>query len=427
MSVLASPLTLPCGAVLKNRIAKAAMTEGLADAHSHATKAHRRLYGFWADSGVGLALTGNVQIDRRVLERPGNVVIEDDAGLDALRDWAQVGTRNGQHLWMQISHAGRQAFRYATRQPLGPSAVPVRLLGQVKLPRALAEEEILDFIRRWAFAAKLAQQAGFTGVQIHSAHGYLLSSFLSPLSNRRTDRWGGSIENRARFLLETVRAVRTAVGDAFAVSVKLNSADFQRGGFSPEDSTAVLGMLNSEGIDLLEISGGNYEQPRLLGVTDAAADSAQVQRTQQREAYFLQYAAEVRELAQMPLMVTGGFRQRETMEQAISSGVCQLIGLGRPFCVANDFVGPLLSGQIDAVPSSEQAIMARRGWFSPVSPSKLIQMIHVMGMQGYYYRQLIRIARGLPVEGQIHLLRNLLWNVANELRSAAALRGTRSG
>ena len=296
MSVLASPLTLPCGVVLQNRIAKAAMTEGLADAHLRATLQHQTLYQWWARSGAGLLLTGNVQIDHRVLERPGNVALEDDVGLQALRDWAQAGREDGQQLWMQISHAGRQSFRYVTGEPLGPSAVPVKMMGQIAMPRALEESEILDFIQRWGRAAAWARQAGFTGVQIHAAHGYLLSSFLSPLANRRSDRWGGSLENRARFLLETVRAVRAAVGQDFAISVKLNSADFQRGGFSPEDSRQVIGMLNAEGIDLLEISGGNYEQPRLLGVTDArSADTAQVERTAQREAYFLRYAAEVRD------------------------------------------------------------------------------------------------------------------------------------
>ncbi len=426
MSLLASPLQLPCGAVLQNRIAKAAMTEGIADPRLRATAAHQRLYRWWAESGAGMLLTGNVQIDHRVLERPGNVALEDAAGLDALRDWAAAGRQQGQHLWMQISHAGRQSFRYITGEPLGPSAVPVALFGQIAMPRALEESEILDFIRRWARAAAWARETGFTGVQIHAAHGYLLSSFLSPLANRREDRWGGSIENRARFLLETVRAVRAAVGADFAVSVKLNSADFQRGGFGPEDSRAVIAMLNEESIDLLEISGGNYEQPRLLGVTDAkSADAEQLARTASREAYFLKYASEVRDLARMPLMVTGGFRSRQAMEEAIESGACDVIGLGRPFCVANDFVRPLLAGEIDEVPSPERAVTGRRGWYSPTSPSKLIQMLHVMGMQGYYYRQLIRISRGEAVEPRPRLLRHLLWNTLNELRTAAAVHRAR--
>ena len=185
-------------------------------------------------------------------------------------------------------------------------------------------------------------------------------------------------------------------------------------------------MLNDEGIDLLEISGGNYEQPRLLGVTTHKnVDQAQLERTSQREAYFLRYAEEVRELAQMPLMVTGGFRTRATMEQAVESGVCQMIGLGRPFCVANDFVKPLLDGSLDQLPAPEQQLMQRQGFFSPFSPLKAIQMTYVMGAQGYYYRQLIRIGQGLPVETRIRLLANLMWHYRNELRTAAAVKRAR--
>lgn len=426
MSVLAEPLQLPCGQILPNRIAKAAMTEGLADAHLHATAGHQQLYRWWADSGAALHLTGNVQIDHRVLERPGNVAIEDESGLDALKAWAAAVAPSGARLWMQISHAGRQSFRYVTNEPLGPSAVPVKLMGQIATPRALREEEILDFIQRWARAAAIAEKAGFHGVQIHAAHGYLLSSFLSPLANRRSDRWGGSIENRARFLLETVRAVRAAVSSGFAVSVKLNSADFQRGGFDPADSQAVLKMLNAENIDLLEISGGNYEQPQLLGATDPkTADAAQVARSREREAYFLRYAEDVRGLAQMPLMVTGGFRSRAVMEQAIESGVCQMIGLGRPFCVANDFVQPLLNGTLDEVPTPERAVLQRQGWWSPVSPLKMIQVLHVMGMQGYYYRQLIRVGHGQPVELEPRLFAHMAWHLRNELKTAAAVKRAR--
>ena len=426
MSILATPLTLPCGLSVNNRIVKAAMTEGLADAQQHASAELNRLYGWWAQSGAAVLLSGNVQIDHRVLERPGNVVLEDESGLPQLADWADSVNAHGSQLWMQISHAGRQSFRYITNQPMGPSAVPVKMMGQIATPRALEEHEIIDFIGRWARAARWAEQAGFKGAQVHAAHGYLLSSFLSPLANRRTDQWGGSIENRARFLIETVRAIRKSVGSSFALSVKLNSADFQRGGFGPEDSRAVISMLNDEGVDLLEISGGNYEQPRLLGVTTHKnVDQAQLERTSQREAYFLRYAEEVRELASMPLMVTGGFRSRETMEQAVESGVCQMIGLGRPFCIANDFVAPLLQGKLDSVPAPEQQLMQRQGWFSPFSPLKAIQMTFVMGAQGYFYRQLIRIGRGLPVEDRIRLLPNLMWHYRNELHTAAAVRKAR--
>jgi 2,4-dienoyl-CoA reductase-like NADH-dependent reductase (Old Yellow Enzyme family) len=268
---LNQPFTLPCGVVVPNRLCKAAMTEGVANSKLQATQRHATLYKRWAEGGAGILITGNVLIDRNILERPGNVSIDpapefgEPEGMDALRAWAKAGTSNGNHLWMQISHAGRQSPRYVTTQPVGPSAVQLELLGNYAPPRALREDEILDLIQRFARVARIAKDAGFTGVQVHGAHGYLLSSFLSPVTNQRSDQWGGSLENRARFLLEAVRAVRKSVGPNFPVAVKLNSDDFRKGGFSNEECLQVVKWLNEEKIDLLEISGGTYEQPRLLG------------------------------------------------------------------------------------------------------------------------------------------------------------------
>ena len=212
---LAQPLRLPCGAVLRNRLCKAAMTEGVADSLLRATPRHETLYRAWSAGGAGLLLTGNVQIDRHDLERPGNVAIDisdprttSPEARGRLAAWARAGTTAGNHLWMQISHAGRQSPWYLTRRPRAPSAVQLQLLGNYAKPVPLTEEEIVELIGRFAAAAVVARETGFTGVQVHGAHGYLISSFLSPVTNRRTDAWGGTLENRARFLLETVRSVR---------------------------------------------------------------------------------------------------------------------------------------------------------------------------------------------------------------------------
>ncbi|MEP5263481.1 MAG: NADH:flavin oxidoreductase, partial [Nitratireductor sp.] len=267
---ISSPLTLPCGATLKNRIAKGAMTEGLGDPFNRATSGHVRLYRRWAEGGAGMLLTGNVQVDRRCVQHPGNVAIDGEQSneaIAALREYAKAGTANDTHLWMQISHAGRQTPALVNKEPVGPSDKALEMPGsQFGKPRALTDTEIEDVIRRFAHTATIARDTGFTGVQIHGAHGYLVSEFLSPDVNTRTDEWGGSLENRARLLLETVRAVRRAVGDDFPVSVKLNSADFQRGGFSHEDAVRVAAWLDAEKLDLLEVSGGTYEQPRLVGL-----------------------------------------------------------------------------------------------------------------------------------------------------------------
>jgi len=396
-------LTLPCGAVLPNRLCKAAMTEGLADAHLRATKAHAELYGKWSDGGAGLLITGNVQIDRRVLERPGNVAIDASAppeaeALAALRRWAQAGTRGGNQLWMQLSHAGRQSPRYVTSEPLAPSAVGLEILGNYARPRALREEEIRDFITRFAFAAEVARDTGFTGVQIHSAHGYLLSSFLSPITNRREDDWGGSLANRTRFLIETLRAVRARVGADFPVSVKLNSDDFRKGGFSVDDCLEVVGWLNDEGVDLLEISGGTYEQPKLLGF-EGKADSAAPQRasTRRREAYFIDYAERIRQVATMPLMVTGGFRTPSFIEQCLEQGHCDVIGLGRPLTTDMRLPARWLAGRPEtAIRHEDRLKLSERRWLSGASPIYFFKILNVFGAQAWYYQQLQRIAAGRP-------------------------------
>lgn len=366
---LETPFTLPCGAVLPNRIAKAALTEGLADGRNRATKRHERLYRRWSEGGAGLVITGNVQVDRRYLERPGNVVVEDREGLEALKAYARAGTVGGNHLWTQIGHAGRQTPTYVNPEPVGPSAVALRIGGdRYGTPRALRSEEVEDVVRRFAFVAEVSAEAGFTGVQIHAAHGYLISEFLSPLTNRRGDDWGGSLENRARLLLEAVAATRRAVGAGFPISVKLNSADFQKGGFTHEDCLKVVEWLGAAGIDLLEISGGNYEQPSMMGVRprEAVAENQVAESTRAREAFFLDYAASMRAVSTVPLMVTGGFRTREGMETALADGDLDIIGLGRPLCVDTDFPARLLDGRVDAAVSYERSIEpARAGlaWF----------------------------------------------------------------
>ncbi len=436
-SILAQPFTLPCGVTLPNRLAKAAMTEGLADARLHATARHATLYRRWAEGGAGLLLTGNVLIDRRVLERPGNVAIDpapasgEPEGMAQLRAWAAAGTAAGNQLWMQISHAGRQSPRYVTGTPVGPSAVQLELLGNYASPRALTHSEILDLIERFARVAGIAKAAGFTGVQVHSAHGYLLSSFLSPVTNQRQDAWGGPLENRARFLMESIRAVRRAVGPDYPVAVKLNSDDFRKGGFSHEECLQVVQWLNDEGVDLLEISGGTYEQPRLLGHS-GSADSAREETagvrasTRQREAYFLDYAAAIRQVASMPLMVTGGFRSLAAMEEAIRDGVCDLIGLARPLCTDPDTPRQLLTGEIDRAVSYEHRLkLAEQGLFSPASPVLPLKLINVLGSQAWYYQQIFRLADGKQPDTRLGIVQAFVAYLRDELQTAARVKWAR--
>ena len=430
MTRLAQPLTLPCGVTLPNRLCKSAMTEGLADPRLYATERHNRLYRQWSEGGVGLSITGNVQIDRRVLERPGNVCIDPaepyrtgHEGFERLRAWAAAGTVAGNQLWMQISHAGRQSPWYVAKQPLAPSEVQLDLMGNYRRPRALTEAEILDFIRRFADVARVARETGFTGVQIHSAHGYLLSSFLSPVTNVRTDAWGGSLENRARFLLETLRAVRKAVGADFPVGVKLNSDDFRRGGFAFEDCLQLVEWLNAESVDLLEVSGGTYEQPKLLGFEGRAEDAAPMKAsTAKREAYFLEYAAAIRKVAKMPILMPGGFRSRAGMEAALESGDVDVIGLARPLCTEPDLPRRLIDGSAEAAPAHERTLRLGSGALAPTSTVFALKLINVLGQMGWYYAHIEDLADGKPLDLQRGVLAAFLRYLRNEYGTAWRMR-----
>jgi len=386
-------LTLPCGAVINNRLAKAAMTEGLATPKGVPTPELARLYGLWSDGGAGMLLSGNIQVDADHLERPGNVVIDrepDEAMRKALAAWAQAATRNGNHFWAQISHAGRQTQKNVNPHPKAPSAVKLGLPGgQFGDPVALTVAEIEEIVRRFGVCAAAVKEAGFTGVQVHAAHGYLLSQFLSPRSNQRTDQYGGELANRARPLLEAVATVRAAVGPDFPVAVKLNSADFQKGGFDFEDSLRVAEWLEQAGVDLIEISGGTYEQPKLLGVEGLEAVEQQnvAASTVAREAYFVDFALAMQKKVAIPLMVTGGFRRRDVMEQAISSGGADLVGIGRPMCVMTDAPAQLLNG-LQELPRYEAQLSLLPPWLSFLGKIKTVKTMATFATQYWFYAQL---------------------------------------
>ena len=342
---LFTPLVLPNGASVPNRIAKAAMEENMADADHAPSAALIRLYDAWAKGGAGVILTGNVMVDHRAMTGPNGVVLENDAHLDRFARWAAVARSHGAQIWMQINHPGRQMQVALGQATLAPSSVAMDLGKYSKrfpVPREMREQDIAEVRQRFVRSAFLAQQSGFTGVQIHAAHGYLLSQFLSPLTNRRQDRWGGSIENRARLLLEIVAAVRATVAPQFAVSVKLNSADFQRGGFSPDDAKQVIGMLNAQGVDLVELSGGSYEAPAMQGQTRDGSTLA-------REAYFLEFAREVAAGATMPLMITGGIRRRAVAEQVVAGGIA-MVGIATALAIDPDLPNNWQAGR-DSAPA----------------------------------------------------------------------------
>jgi 2,4-dienoyl-CoA reductase-like NADH-dependent reductase (Old Yellow Enzyme family) len=259
------------------------------------------------------------------------VVLEEGAPFEPFARWAEAGRAGGASIWMQISHPGRQVQARMPGVVWAPSAIAVELGRHSKRfgrPAAMTREQIIATIERFGTAAKLAEQAGFDGVEVHAAHGYLISQFLSPLVNRRDDEWGGPLENRARLLLDVVRAIRVVVSPSFAVAVKLNSADFQRGGFDTDDAGRVIAILEPLGVDLVELSGGSYESPAMAGrPTDGRAGA--------REAYFLELAAELAKTSPLPLMLTGGITRRETAEAVLANGIA-VVGMGTAIAVTPD-------------------------------------------------------------------------------------------
>ena len=425
MTEITDKLDLPCGVQIKNRICKGAMTEGLADEQNRATSKHVNLYNRWSDGGAGILLTGNVQVDHRYLERPGNVVIEGqqtNEQLSRLTAYAEAGTKNNTHLWMQISHAGRQTPASVAETPVAPSEVQLQMPGaQFGKPRSLSDEEILDIIQKFAHTASVAKETGFTGVQIHGAHGYLISEFLSPDINKRDDNWGGSLEKRSKFLLEIVRSVRKSVGDSFPVSLKLNSADFQKGGFTHEDAIQVASWLNEEGLDLLEISGGTYEQPHLVGIDMGLnPERAEVRResTIAREAYFLDYANDIRNVFKGPLMVTGGFRSVQGMNDALNQNACDVIGIARPFCIDPQIANKLLSKDISETPTLEKTMQVGPGLLGLNSPFSVIKGINGWGQQAFWCLNLIRMGEDLDPSLDLGVFKAFLKYQRNEKEAA---------
>lgn len=365
------------GVVVKNRFVKSAMSEQLGDKDHNPTQGLANLYRTWAKGGTGLLVTGNVMIDRTALGEPKNVVLDEQSDLSGFKRWAEASQENGTQVWMQLNHPGKQIPKFLNKQPVAPSAIPLGmgLESMFATPRELEESEILAIVEKFATAAKLAKESGFDGVQIHGAHGYLVSQFLSPRHNQRKDQWGGSLENRMRFVLAVLAAMRAAVGDDYPIGIKLNSADYSKGGFSHEDSMVVVERLSEAGIDLIEISGGTYESPSMVGHNMKAS-------TQKREAYFLEYAEDIRKRVETPLIVTGGFRSAEGMNEALASGATDFIGIARPLAVHPDMPNRLLAD------NQYRANIPR-----PTTGIKAVDKMAMLDIT-WYEHQLARLAKG---------------------------------
>jgi len=376
-NILATTFRIKDGIEVKNRFFKSAMSEQLGDKNHNPTKGLARLYKTWSEGGTGLLVTGNVMVDRNALGEPKNVVLDGESDLTSFKRWAEAAKSAGAQVWMQLNHPGKQIPRFLNKSPVAPSAVPLEagLEAIFNEPKALTEDEILAIIKRFAESAKLAKESGFDGVQIHGAHGYLVSQFLSQRHNKRTDRWGGTLENRMLFVKEVYRAIRENVGDTFPIGIKLNSADYMKGGFTHEESMQVVKALEEEGIDLIEVSGGTYESPSMVGHKIKES-------TRKREAYFLEYAEEIRRIVKTPLVVTGGFRSGEAMEAALQSGATDMIGLARPLAVQPDLPNRILEDRLYRIEIK-----------SPTTGLKMVDKMTMLDIT-WYETQLARMAKG---------------------------------
>lgn len=420
--------TFACGMTVKNRLAKPAMTEGLSDEYQRATPELATLYRTWAtESGVGMLITGNMQCDKRFLERPRNVVIDLDMGepdetqLEGLRAYAEAGRQNGTKIIAQIGHAGRQATPLVAKRAIGPSAVQLASTPSAETVEA-SVEQIERVVEKLAFAAKVVQDCGFDGMEVHAAHGYFISSFLSGIANKREDQFGGSLENKVSVLLNVVRAIREATNPEFCVGVKLNSSDSQKGGFTVEEAGEVAVMLSKEGVDFLELSGGNYESPsHVTGKMDS---------TIKREAYFLVFAQEIikklkESEAQLPIMVTGGFRSSKIMNEAIEQNGIDLIGVGRPLCVDPGCTQELLEGKIEKLPAPEEYLQLPGFYgFGFLQNLKYFNKLRFSASQTTYYTNMFAMGKGtFDKDAKPNLLENQKKLNKIEESNARAIKG----
>lgn len=329
--LLFQPLELPCGAVLKNRIIKSAMSDSLGDGAGNPTSPQYRLYERWAQGGLAASIIGEVQGTPHYAEKPGNLILDPQAELDKFRELARRGAANGAQLWLQLGHAGAMAYP-PTSAPKGPSALNIPGLSCA----GMTLEEIRAVPAEFARTARLAKEVGFGGVQIHAAHGFLLSQFLSPLFNQRQDEYGGPVEARMRLLLEVIDEVRAAVGPDYPVVLKLNATDQLEGGFAEDEALSVVADLDKTSLDLIDISGGTY-----FPGAKSASDSAG------RGPYFIGFAKRARGVTDKPLMATGGFKTYQQAADAIAEGSVDVVGLARGLILDPDLPKKWHSGQLD--------------------------------------------------------------------------------
>jgi len=311
------------GLELPNRLVRSATWEGLGSPDGSVNERLIDVYRDLADGGVGLIITGYMAVRADGRQQTTQLLADRDEVVPGLAELSSAVHRQGGKVVAQIVHCGGQANREVTgRAPLAPSAVASP--GYPEVPRELSPDDINTLVASFALAARRLKDAGFDGVQLHGAHGYLLAQFLSPSRNRRRDRWGGSLENRSRFAREVYAAVRSLVGPDWPVMIKLNGNDFLAGSTTEEDSTFLAAALAEAGIDAIEVSGGTGGSGKLGAVRSKIESEVD-------EAYFLPQAEAIRRAAPgVPIMLVGGMRSLEKMESVLAAGAADYFSMCRP-------------------------------------------------------------------------------------------------
>ena len=324
-NLLFTPITLPNGTTIKNRFFKSAMSEGMGTRDFQPKKNIATLYKRWAEGGTGLIITGNIMVDPKGTAEPGNIVFDKNSNMEILKNWAKQGQQHGAKVMVQLNHPGKQAPKTVSKQTVAPSAVPLGngLNKLFSTPRALTTSEVEELVQKFVTSAKVAKEAGFSGVQIHAAHGYLISQFLSPYDNRRTDKYGGSLENRMRFLKEIYLGMREELGKDFTIGIKINSTDFKEDGLTEEDSLKTIIELANLGLDFVEISGGTYERPAMMGATSKSTN----------QVFFAEYSKKLKQKIEIPVVVTGGIRSINAMNTLLNDNTTDFIGIARPLTI----------------------------------------------------------------------------------------------
>lgn len=324
-NLLFTPITLPNGTTIKNRFFKSAMSEGMGTRDFQPKKNIATLYKRWAEGGTGLIITGNIMVDPKGTAEPGNIVFDKNSNMEILKDWAKQGQQHGAKVMVQLNHPGKQVPKTIAKETVAPSTIPLGngLNKLFSTPRALTTSEVEELVQKFVTSAKVAKEAGFSGVQIHAAHGYLISQFLSPHDNRRTDKYGGSLENRMRFLKEIYLGMREELGKDFTIGIKINSTDFKEDGLTEEDSLKTIIELANLGLDFVEISGGTYERPAMMGATSKSTN----------QVFFAEYSKKLKQKIEIPVVVTGGIRSINAMNTLLNDNTTDFIGIARPLTI----------------------------------------------------------------------------------------------